>query len=215
MSYLFLKRVQYATVRRRRNDADYRLGRSYHILCRRHIDQNVLEKLTEMVKDEEVATRFVLHFGVEITNRAESEHSVLKLWLSTCHGDLNTVFLNINSSSLEISKLKEKSNAKSNPILKNISNNITREIVDDAQNKCGHYLRKSHVLPCAYELLGRYKNFLLLQLEDVSIFWRTLEIGVDVPSAHVRDMDSEMRDLAYMLDQISRVQNRKSGNVVV
>ncbi|KAI5681577.1 hypothetical protein M9H77_02805 [Catharanthus roseus] len=39
-------------------------------------------------------TKSVMHFGVEITNRAESEHSVLKLWLSTCHGDLDTVFLN-------------------------------------------------------------------------------------------------------------------------
>ncbi|KAI5682932.1 hypothetical protein M9H77_04160 [Catharanthus roseus] len=32
---------------------------SYHMLCRRHIDQNVLAKLTEMVKDEEVAQWFV------------------------------------------------------------------------------------------------------------------------------------------------------------
>ncbi|KAI5676676.1 hypothetical protein M9H77_07626 [Catharanthus roseus] len=60
----------------------------------RHIDQNVLVKLTEMVKDEEVAQRVwisqVMHFGVETTNRAESEYSVLKLWLSTCHGDLDT-----------------------------------------------------------------------------------------------------------------------------
>ncbi|KAI5682492.1 hypothetical protein M9H77_03720 [Catharanthus roseus] len=64
-----------------------------------------------------VWTSQVLHFGVETTNRAESEHSVLKLWLSTCHGDLDTMFLNIDSLiegqiaeikySLEISKLKE------------------------------------------------------------------------------------------------------------
>ncbi|KAI5661935.1 hypothetical protein M9H77_21258 [Catharanthus roseus] len=68
-----------------------------------------------------------MHFGVETTNRAESEHSVLKLWLSTCHGDLDTIFLNINSliegqiadikASLEFSKTKEKNNAKSNHIL--------------------------------------------------------------------------------------------------
>ncbi|KAI5677610.1 hypothetical protein M9H77_08560 [Catharanthus roseus] len=44
-----------------------------------------------------VWTSQVLHFGVETKNRAESEHSVLKLWLSTCHGDLDTVFLNIDS----------------------------------------------------------------------------------------------------------------------
>ncbi|KAI5662460.1 hypothetical protein M9H77_21783 [Catharanthus roseus] len=148
----------------------------------RHIDQNVLATLTEMVKDEEVAQQFmngswnklineineeeyqrklevlkskwqsrsdflhylfstwlnpfvhkfckvwtsqVLHFGVATTNRAESEHSVLKLWLSTCHGDLDTVLLNIDSLIEEISKLKEKFAAKSNAILKNISNKIS------------------------------------------------------------------------------------------
>ncbi|KAI5654708.1 hypothetical protein M9H77_31895 [Catharanthus roseus] len=74
---------------------------SYHILCRRHIDQNVLTKLIEMVKDGEAAQRVwssqVIHFGVETTNHTESEHSVLKLWLSTRHGDLDTVLLNIDS----------------------------------------------------------------------------------------------------------------------
>ncbi|KAI5648696.1 hypothetical protein M9H77_34701 [Catharanthus roseus] len=70
----------------------------------------------------------------ETTNLVESEHSVLKQWLSTYRGDLDTVFLNIDSviegqiseikKSLEYSGLKEKYNAKSNPILKNISNNI-------------------------------------------------------------------------------------------
>ncbi|KAI5677557.1 hypothetical protein M9H77_08507 [Catharanthus roseus] len=43
-----------------------------------------------------------MHFRVETTNRAESEHSVLKLWLSTCHGDLYTVLLNIDSLIEEI-----------------------------------------------------------------------------------------------------------------
>ncbi|KAI5649321.1 hypothetical protein M9H77_35326 [Catharanthus roseus] len=72
-----------------------------------------------------------MHFGVDTTNCAENEHSVLKLWLSTCYGDLDTVFLNIDSliqsqitdikSSLENSRTKEKLNAKSNSILRNIS----------------------------------------------------------------------------------------------
>ncbi|KAI5657189.1 hypothetical protein M9H77_25982 [Catharanthus roseus] len=35
--------------------------------------------------------------STETTNWAESEHSVLKLWLSTCHGDLDTAFLTIDS----------------------------------------------------------------------------------------------------------------------
>ncbi|KAI5650552.1 hypothetical protein M9H77_36557 [Catharanthus roseus] len=32
---------------------------AYHMLCRRHINQNVLAKLTELIKNEEVASRFI------------------------------------------------------------------------------------------------------------------------------------------------------------
>ncbi|KAI5663233.1 hypothetical protein M9H77_22556 [Catharanthus roseus] len=180
----------------------------------KHIDHNVLVKLTEMVKDEEVAQRFVnsswkklineidkieyqrklevlktrwksrpdflhvLHFGVETTNRAESEHSMLKVWLSMCHGDLDTVFLNIDSLiqgqiaeikyTLKISKLKEKYGAKSNAILKNLSNKL---------------------IP--------------IREEDVDIFWRRLEISSDIPKQHDRDMDSEMSDLTSLIHEIS------------
>ncbi|KAI5657058.1 hypothetical protein M9H77_25851 [Catharanthus roseus] len=199
----------------------------------RHIDKNVLAKLTEMVKDKEVATQFVngswhklinevdeaeyrrkldalktrvrtsevLHFGVETTNRAESKHSILKLWLSTCHEDLDTMFLNIDSviesqiaeikSSLEISKLKKKFGSKSNHILKNVSNVISHLAL---KKKCGHYLRKLHGLLCAFELVAQYEHQLPLKPKDVYIFWKKLEIVVDIPSVHERDMDSEMRD---------------------
>ncbi|KAI5668785.1 hypothetical protein M9H77_18638 [Catharanthus roseus] len=138
--------VQYASIGSCRDDSDRKELHSGNCFYR-HIDQNVLAKLTEMLKDEEIAIRFVngtWHklinetdecYMVETANRAEREHSVLKLWLSTCHGDLDTVFLNIDSliegqiaeikTSLEISKLKEKYSAKSNLILKNISNNIS------------------------------------------------------------------------------------------
>ncbi|KAI5653519.1 hypothetical protein M9H77_30706 [Catharanthus roseus] len=174
-----------------------------------------------------VWTSEVLHFGVETTNRTESEHLVPKLWLSTCYCDLDTMFLNINSliegqiaeikSSLEISKLKENYSTKNNPILKNISNNIShlalkkiwleikraREIVDNPQNKCRDYLRKSHGLPCACKLVGEYAHVLSLQAEDIYIFWGKIEIGVEIPTVHERDMDSEMRDLTSMLEEIS------------
>ncbi|KAI5659482.1 hypothetical protein M9H77_28275 [Catharanthus roseus] len=119
-----------------------------------------------------------MHFGVETTNRAESEHSVLKLWLSTCHGDLDTVFLNIDSLiqaqvaeikySLEISRLKEKYGTKSNPILKNLCNKIShlglKKITDE--------LKKTRQL-------------------------------VEESDKHHRDMESEMRDLTSLLKEIS------------
>ncbi|KAI5676991.1 hypothetical protein M9H77_07941 [Catharanthus roseus] len=127
----------------------------------------------------------VFHFGVETTNRVKSKHSVLKLWFSTSHGNLDTVFHNIDSSSLDYSRLKKKYNAKSNPILKNISNNIIHlalkeiwvelkrdlEIIDNPKDKCGHYLRTSHGLPCSYELITRIHDCLAFILADGSD-WR-------------------------------------------
>ncbi|KAI5667988.1 hypothetical protein M9H77_17841 [Catharanthus roseus] len=146
-----------------------------------------------------VWTSQVLHFGVETTNRAESEHSVLKVWLSTCHSDLDTVFLNIDSLiqgqiakikyTLEISKLNEKYGDKSNVMLKNLSNKVShlalekimdelkkaREMVEEPGSNCLHYLRNSHGLLCACELIHR-------------------------------DMDSEMRDLTSLcIGPISKV----------
>ncbi|KAI5672729.1 hypothetical protein M9H77_13093 [Catharanthus roseus] len=266
--------VQYATVRSRRDDSDW------------HIDQNVLAKLTELIKDHEVASRFVnsswhkllneideqeylrkldvlktkwqkrsdflhylfttwlnplahkfvrvwtsrvLYFGVETANHVESEHSVLKLWLLTCHGDLDTVFLNIDSliegqianikSSLEYSRVIENFNAKNNLILKNISNKINYfalkkiwveikrapKIIDDPKNKCGHYMRTLHGLPYSCELIKRFDHMLPIQLVDIEAFLKTLEIGGYHPSLQEMDMDmdSEMCALTNHLHQIS------------
>ncbi|KAI5647575.1 hypothetical protein M9H77_33580 [Catharanthus roseus] len=175
----------------------------------------------------QVWTSQVLHFGVEATNRAESQHSVLKLWLSTCHGDLDTVFLNIDSLiqaqiaeikyTLEISKLKEKYGAKSNVILKNLSNKVShlvlkkimdelkkaREMVEEPGSNCLHYLRKSHSLSCACELVHRFQYLIPIREEDVDIFWKKLEIGSDILEEHDRDMDSEKRDLTSLIHEIS------------
>ncbi|KAI5663221.1 hypothetical protein M9H77_22544 [Catharanthus roseus] len=116
-----------------------RLSSSGRVMCPPH---NILRFLRE--QDVGCAVRVwtsqVLHFEVEKTNCAESEHYVLKLWLSTCHGDLDTVFLNIDS---------------------------------------------------------------LIQEEDVDIFGRKLEIGSDIPEEYDRDMDSEIRDLISLIQEIS------------
>ncbi|KAI5671795.1 hypothetical protein M9H77_12159 [Catharanthus roseus] len=166
-------------------------------------------------------------FWVETTNRAGSEHSVLKLWLSTCHGDLDTVFLNIDSLihgqiaeikyTLEISRLKEKYVVKSNPIMKNLSNKMSHldlkkimdelkkahQMVEEPGSNCLHYLRKSYDLPCACELINRCQYLIPIQEEDVDIFWRKLEIVYDIPEEHDRDMESEMCDLTSLLQEIS------------
>ncbi|KAI5648383.1 hypothetical protein M9H77_34388 [Catharanthus roseus] len=115
--------------------------------------------------------------------------------------------LHRDKSSLEYSRLKEKFNAKSNSILKNVSNNISHlalkkiwveimrapKIIDDPKNKCAHYLRTSYSLP-------RFDHLLPIQLDDIETFWRTLEISDDQPCSQEKDMDSKMRDLAFLLD---------------
>ncbi|KAI5664503.1 hypothetical protein M9H77_23826 [Catharanthus roseus] len=180
-------------------------------------------------KFETVWTSRVMHFGVDTTNRAESEHSLLKLWLLTCHGDLDIVFLNVDSlirsqiadikSSLKNSKTKENFNAKSNPILRNISNKISylalkkisveitrvAKIIDDPQNNCGHYMRTSHGLPYSCELITQFENMLPIQLVNIEAFYMTLEIGSFHPSSKGKemDMDSKMHSLTDLLHQIS------------
>ncbi|KAI5680831.1 hypothetical protein M9H77_02058 [Catharanthus roseus] len=118
-----------------------------------------------------------MHFGVETTNRAESEHSVLKLWLSTCHGDLDTSF----GIKKIIDELKK-----------------ARQLVEEPDSNCLHYLRKSHGLPCACELINRCQHLLPIQEGEVVMFWKKLEISSDIPEEHHRDMESEMRNLTSL-----------------
>ncbi|KAI5647464.1 hypothetical protein M9H77_33469 [Catharanthus roseus] len=76
-------------------------------------------------------------------------------------------------------------------------------MVEDPGIKCLHYLRKSHGLPCACELVHSCQYLIPIQLEDVYIFWRKLKTGADIPDIHERDIDFKMRDLTSMLEKIS------------
>ncbi|KAI5652680.1 hypothetical protein M9H77_29867 [Catharanthus roseus] len=93
------------------------LGKNFTVATAfiRHIDQNVLAKLTEMVKDEEVAQWFVNGSLNKLINEIDEEEYKRKLEV------LQSQIAEIKYS-LEISKLKEKFAAKINAILKNISN---------------------------------------------------------------------------------------------
>ncbi|KAI5649440.1 hypothetical protein M9H77_35445 [Catharanthus roseus] len=105
--------------------------------------------------------------------------------------------------SLEFSKTKEKNNAESNHMFYIVNNKITVGIYDDPKNKCGHYLRTSHGLSCACELITQFDHVLPIQLHDIDAFWKTLEIGDHHPSAWQQDIDYEMRSLTDLLHQIS------------
>ncbi|KAI5664923.1 hypothetical protein M9H77_24246 [Catharanthus roseus] len=78
-----------------------------------------------------------------------------------------------------------------------------RQMVEESGSNCLHYLRKSHGLPCACELVNWCQHLMPIREEDVDIFWRKLEIGYDIPEEHHRDMESEMRDLTSLLQEIS------------
>ncbi|KAI5653113.1 hypothetical protein M9H77_30300 [Catharanthus roseus] len=110
-----------------------------------HVPKNVLAKLTELTKDEEVASR---HLALK------------KMWY-------------------EIPR--------------------ATGIYDDPKNKCGYYLRTSHGLSHACELIIRFDYVLPIQLSDIEAFWKTLEIGSRHLSARQQDMDSEMRSLTDLL----------------
>ncbi|KAI5668735.1 hypothetical protein M9H77_18588 [Catharanthus roseus] len=85
----------------------------------RHIDQNVLEKLTEMVKDEEVSQRFVNGSWNKLINEIDEEEYKRKLEVLQSKSNCR------NKYSLKISTLKETFAVKSKAILKNISNKIS------------------------------------------------------------------------------------------
>ncbi|KAI5649748.1 hypothetical protein M9H77_35753 [Catharanthus roseus] len=139
---------------------------------------NVLAKLTEMIKDEEGASQFINGSWHKLLNEIDEAEYLRNLNVLKMKCLMRRVI----------------------PILKNITNNISHfalkicveikrapEIIDDPINNCKHYLRKSHGLPCSCELITRFEHLLPLY---------------DIPSAQARDINSEIRDLTSMLDQI-------------
>ncbi|KAI5650558.1 hypothetical protein M9H77_36563 [Catharanthus roseus] len=78
-----------------------------------------------------------------------------------------------------------------------------RQLVEEPDSNCLHYLRKSHSLLCACELINWCQHLLPIQEGEVVMLWKKLEIGSDIPEEHHRDMESEMRDLTLLLHEIS------------
>ncbi|KAI5671532.1 hypothetical protein M9H77_11896 [Catharanthus roseus] len=77
------------------------------------------------------------------------------------------------------------------------------QMVEEPSTNCLHYLRKSYGLPCACELINRCQHLLPIQEGEVVMFWEKLEIGSNIPEEHHRDMESKMRDLTSLLQEIS------------
>ncbi|KAI5657319.1 hypothetical protein M9H77_26112 [Catharanthus roseus] len=85
----------------------------------------------------------------------------------------------------------EKDNDKSNPVIAQLCYNVNHlalkiikdkikrasKILTDLENLYGNWFRTSRMLPCSCELLKQYQMYITLKLEDVHIFWRSLEIS--------------------------------------
>ncbi|KAI5662406.1 hypothetical protein M9H77_21729 [Catharanthus roseus] len=141
----------------------------------------------------------VLHFGVETTNRAESEHSLLKLWLSTCHGDLDTMFLNIDSLiqdqiaeikyTLEISKLKREEESSAPPeYWMDTPDHLY--VISNTFNLCIVFLSRSEsttVLPLVSNMDGTAGTIFIGLIEELYFFLQLqLVDGCPLPPLQVQ-----------------------------
>ncbi|KAI5664065.1 hypothetical protein M9H77_23388 [Catharanthus roseus] len=117
------------------------------------------------------------------TNRAESEHSLLKAWIATRHDDLDTVFLKINSlikrqiteikSILEYSRLKEKDNDESNPIIAQLCYNVSHQTLKIIKDEIK---RAPKILANLENLYGHWDQ----DLEQGLVGGRHGRLGVEV-----------------------------------
>ncbi|KAI5677931.1 hypothetical protein M9H77_08881 [Catharanthus roseus] len=136
--------------------------------------RNTFIVATAFIQNEKAKTyQWFFHFGSETTNRAKSGHSLLQAWIVTRHGDLDTVFLKIDSliegqiteikTTIGYARLKEKDNDKSNPVIAQLCYNVSHlalriikdeikrapKILVDPEDLCRHWVRTSHMPPCS------------------------------------------------------------------
>ncbi|XP_056685769.1 uncharacterized protein [Spinacia oleracea] len=142
-------------------------------------------------------TKKIFHLGNRTTNRVESAHNALKRFFMTSTGSLDTIWKRLHSL-LELQENEIKAIfARSENIdlhitvlhllsqfrgkvshlpIRKINEEYGRHKVGTDPATCGCYLRTSHGLPCAYEMMlldGEGKS---IELNDVHIFWRTIHM---------------------------------------
>lgn len=151
-------------------------------------------------------TNKVLHFGNTTTCRVESAHAMLKQWLNTSTGALDSVWSKVNKAiesqltqirfTLEECRRRKAvlhsgfpfnylSGYVSHYCLGKLSGELKRmgELSDQVYDRCGCVLRSTHGIPCACELRTAMDTTTPVSLESVHIFWRTLVIsdGAEIP----------------------------------
>ncbi|GJU85710.1 FAR-RED impaired response 1-like protein [Tanacetum coccineum] len=152
-------------------------------------------------------TNRFLHFGNQTTNRVESQHAKLKLYLDSAQSDLLTAVSYIHEvvnsqetaihSSLEHSKIviRHRYNL---PLFTNLNNRILLHALDilfeeyeccidgKVSEICECQLRTSYGLPCSHEQRDYMNNGYPILLEAIDRFWTKLNLS---PCASLGDDD--------------------------
>ncbi|KAI5653214.1 hypothetical protein M9H77_30401 [Catharanthus roseus] len=108
----------------------------------------------------------------ETTNQPENEHAPLNAWIETRHGDLDTVFLKIDSlidgqiaeikPTFEYSQLKEKENDKNNLVIAQLCYNVIHLALKIIKDEIKEPRRSSLIQRiCAHTGLERHTSFLV------------------------------------------------------
>ncbi|XP_056697860.1 uncharacterized protein [Spinacia oleracea] len=145
-------------------------------------------------------TNEVLHFGNIMTCRVESQHSVVKSWLGSLQGSLDTVFRKVHASiNYQVTEIKiglEISRRRHGVLFKHylyqqligrVFHHALELILDERTRmlhlstevfeRCGCAMLTTHGLPCACRIFTVLQGGVGIYIDLVHRFWRTLEIG--------------------------------------
>ncbi|XP_058746892.1 uncharacterized protein LOC131619864 [Vicia villosa] len=144
-------------------------------------------------------TNRVTHLGNTTTNRMESTHWRLKNMLTNSCGDLcasweavNTM-LKLQLGSIRVSFQKSIVNIEhryNTPFYYKFHSFVSRQciqliekelervkFVGASKQRCGCYIRTTHGLPCACQLVGYHILGIPIPLESIHVFWTKLQIS--------------------------------------
>ncbi|XP_050207737.1 PKS-NRPS hybrid synthetase cheA-like [Mercurialis annua] len=177
-------------------------------------------------------TNKVLHFGNTTTCRVESAHAQLKQWLNSSTGALDTVWTKVDcviqSQLTDIRKTLEGSRQTigvhrrgypydhvsykvSHYCLDLVAKELRRmrELSCDVLVRCGCVLRTTHQIPCACELKAVIDAGVLISLDSIHSFWKTLVIGDGVETSEQADYAAfQSEDHRYFCGVVEEVMSQ-------
>ncbi|OMO51093.1 hypothetical protein CCACVL1_30010 [Corchorus capsularis] len=130
-------------------------------------------------------TNRMRHLGNTTTCRVESAHSMIKQWLHSSIGAMDTVWRTFEESTYQAAPVY--SSFPFNTLTCRVSHYCLtlldaergrmRELADEVRDRCGCVLRITHDIPCACEIKGAMESGILISVDSINMFWRTLTMG--------------------------------------